>query len=295
MTDTGEYLTAVDAAQPVSQPISVDDSTRLRVEFSGAPDDRRAGLAVYRTTGAQADGVVSPDGTAVFRRETAAGRLVSAAWSLGDDAAPTLTPPQNLPHGYHVAIYCRSSLKGAGYAVRDLVSSSGCGDVDPDAGSGGVTPGGPVGPITLHLTRGINGPVVEDRPADTLLGLAIYADPAPSEIRLNGGDLPAEVEYRGQTWRLTDTVDDASRFTAVAGPEPLTGDRLVWLYATFDTNTTVRVVDRSGGSTRQLPVAYTVPPGPTSIPLGIFPGGGDDELRGPSGGKVGLAIYARAD
>lgn len=292
VTDTGEFLASADADHPVSAAVVVDETTRLKVSFAGATDDRRAAVAMYAPTGEQADGVVSPDGSAVFRRDTAAGRLVASAWSLGDEPAPELTVPRDLPHGYYVATYCRSSLDGVGYAVRGLVSSDGCGDTDPDAGSGGVTPGGPVGTIRMQLTRGLDGPVVTDRPDDTLMGIAVYASRAPSDLRLDGRHLPAEVEYRGRTWRLTDTVENASRFTGVAGPEPVTGDRLVWLHASFGTNTTVRVVDRSGGQVRDLPVAYSVPPGPTSIPLGIFPGGGDDELRGPSGGTVGLAIYA---
>ncbi|HXH76979.1 hypothetical protein [Nocardioides sp.] len=176
----------------------------LRVELHDASTDARTGVAIYEATGELAPGL--SHGGVVFRERIAGDRLVAATFNAEGKGRTATVSFGQFPEGWAtIAGFCRSDEPGLWFTVEDgtgSTSSGMCGDHDGlDArGSSATIRYEPMSKHTLtaYVTRGRDGPVVED--ADVQLGAAAYL--AGDSRLVDGIRVDEVVEHAGRTWRL---------------------------------------------------------------------------------------------
>ena len=247
----GEAVARVRSGQQLAVPLPIyDASPTFRVQLDGAPAEARTGLAVYRSTGALADGV--SDGVSVFRDTVAGNRLITAAFAAPGATSVTVHATGRLDR-MQFANRCSDPGKGLWLNVSvdgdGAMSSTQCSDDGMDN-----TPWASLGSrdvgrhtITAYATRGENGP----RVAVSELGVGVYA--RGRTVPVMGSDIARSAEFAGRTWRLTrvirarDAVVDTADGDALLGFAASGGRAWVTWRGVLDHGRTASISD--GGST----------------------------------------------
>jgi len=216
-----EAVARVRSGEPLAVPLPIyDASSTFRVRLDGAPTGARAGLAVYRSTGALADGV--SDGTSVFRDTVAGNRLITAAYAAPGATSVTVHATGRLDR-MQFASRCSDSEKGLWLNLSvdgdGAMSSTQCSDGGTDNTPWASLASRATGRHTViaYATRGENGP----RVAVSELGVGVYA--RGRTVPVMDSDIQTSTEFAGRTWRLTRVLRERDATIDTADGDALLG------------------------------------------------------------------------
>lgn len=268
--------------------VAPGDGLRVTARAAG-----QVAVAVYQLGDQRPDGVAG--GGVLYRDERAGGALLGAAIGDPGDAEVEVPVSDRATErgGVFFSYSCAGGPADAWIHVAtddgELILGEGCDDevpTDPAAlggSSSDVRPGDDLS-ARLYVTRGEEGPIVEDD--DLRIGLGLYAEGPLAE-------LPELVEHDGHLWRLERTAEpvvDGPSVDAAAGPASDRRLALVQVSGMRDAVVGVSVDGRLGQGLSSASGTFTVdvPPGARTVSVERQSGTFD-------AGRAVFGFYVRAD
>jgi hypothetical protein len=280
----------------VEVPAGITARVTVRTE-EGNP-----GLAVYTRTSDQPAGI-SKDG--VTFRETVEGRPVLGA-TIGDAGESDVTvDPSRYAPALDLRFFCSGNIDDTyvhlALGDNEVISGEGCDAIvqnDPASFDATVIPLKPNqdDSVRLYVTRGPNGPPVDD--PDLRIGLGVYAAEEPRSARTSS--FPRYVEEGGHLWELSDRVGSVPGAESLEARVPDTGSAVlarisldavgVQVVAVLDGHETYY---QNSTGTRGVTFQEIVSPG-SRVALRLAAIVGDPGTMGPED-SFQLGFYERAD
>lgn len=261
-----------------------------------------SGLAIYTRTSDRPAGITK-DG--VTFRETVEGEPVLGA-TIGDpgEADVTVDPSRYAP-SLDLRTFCGGGPENTyvHLAVGDdeVSSGEGCDAVvqnDPTSFDAAIVPlrPGEDDSVRLYVTRGPNGPLVDD--PDLRIGLGVYAAEAPPSATTSA--FPTYVEEGGHLWELSDRVGSAPGEQRLEARAPDTGSPVLVVVSVEAADVQVRadfdgteLYLQTATGARGVVFQEVVSPGGRVV-LSLDAIQGDPGTMGP-GDSFQLGFYERAD